>query len=95
MPPARCCSRGVWACSQPTDPLPGRIERLRERFADFSWHIQTALASVSRDEQVLCNPAEEVNLDHWHHGRVLNIPAFRERGHQLMHDSFAALIPEP
>ncbi|HLZ56175.1 MAG TPA: FAD-dependent oxidoreductase [Ktedonosporobacter sp.] len=144
------------------DPLPGRIERLRQRFADFRWHAQAALAALSHDEQVLCNPAEEVHLDHWHRGRVvligdaahagaptmaqagimamedayvlaevlrsaetveqalssyetrrrpratwvqqqshtiqesiLNIPAFRERGHQLMHDSFAALIPEP
>ena len=144
------------------DPLPGRIERLRQRFAGFRWHVQAALTALSHDEQVLCNPAEEVNLDHWHRGRVvligdaahagaptmaqagimamedayvlaevlrsaetveqalssyetrrrpratwvqqqshtiqesiLNIPAFRERGHQLMHDSFAALIPEP
>ena len=144
------------------DPLPGRIERLRQRFAGFGGHVQAALSALSRDEQVLCNPAEEVKLDHWHRGRVvligdaahagaptmaqagimgmedayvlaevlrsaetveqaldsyetrrkpratwvqqqsraiqesiLSTPAFRERGHQLMHDSFAPLIPEP
>lgn len=144
------------------DPLPGRIERLRQRFADFRWHVQAALAALSQDEQVLCNPADEVHLGHWHRGRVvligdaahagaptmaqagimamedafvlaevlrsaetveqalstyetrrrpratwaqqqshtiqqsiLSIPEFRERRHQLMYDSFAALIPEP
>ena len=149
------------------DPLPGRLARLRQRFVGFGGHVQQCLAALSRDEQVLCNPAEEVNLDHWHRGRVVLIgdaahagaptmaqagimamedayvlaevlrsaetveraldsyetrrkpratwvqqhsrviqesmlmppaernPAFRERGNQMMHDSFEALIPEP
>jgi 2-polyprenyl-6-methoxyphenol hydroxylase-like FAD-dependent oxidoreductase len=149
------------------DPLPGRLARLRKRFAGFGGHVQQCLAALSRDEQVLCNPAEEVKLDHWHRGRVVLIgdaahagaptmaqagimamedayvladrlrsaetveralgsyesrrkpratwaqqqsrviqdsmlmqpaernPAFRERGNQMMHDSFEALIPEP
>jgi FAD-dependent urate hydroxylase len=149
------------------DPLPGRLARLRKRFAGFGGHVQQCLAALSRDEQVLCNPAEEVNHDHWHRGRVVLIgdathagaptmaqagimamedayvlaevlrsaetveralssyetrrkpratwvqqhsrviqesmlmppaernPAFRERGNQMMHDSFEALIPEP
>ena len=144
------------------DPLPERMARLRQRFAGFGWHVPAALAALSHDEQVLCNPAEEVKLDRWHHGHVvligdaahagaptmaqagimgmedafvlaevlrsaetveqaldryetkrrpratwvqqqshtiqesiLNILAFRERGLQLMRDSFAPLIPEP
>jgi 2-polyprenyl-6-methoxyphenol hydroxylase-like FAD-dependent oxidoreductase len=144
------------------DPVPGRIARLRQRFAGFGEHVQAALSSLESDEQVYCNPAEEVNLDRWHRGRVvligdaahagaptmaqlgimgmedayvlaevlrsaetveqaldryetrrkpratwvqqqsraiqesiLHTPAFRERGHQLMRDSFAPLIPEP
>jgi 2-polyprenyl-6-methoxyphenol hydroxylase-like FAD-dependent oxidoreductase len=144
------------------DPLPGRIARLRQRFAGFGEHVQAALSALSQDEQVYCNPAEEVNLDRWHRGRVvligdaahagaptmaqlgimgmedayvlaevlrsaetveqgldryetrrkpratwvqqqsraiqesiLDIPTFRERGHHLMRESFARLIPEP
>ena len=55
------------------DPRPGRIARLRQRFAGFGGHVPQCLAALSRDEQVLCNPAEEVNLDHWYRGRVVLI----------------------
>jgi 2-polyprenyl-6-methoxyphenol hydroxylase-like FAD-dependent oxidoreductase len=149
------------------DPVPGRLTRLRKRFAGFGRHVQECLAAISSDEQIHCGPIEEVNLDHWHRGRVVLIgdaahagaptmaqagimamedayvltevllraetveraldsyetrrkpratwvqqqsrgllesilvpptlrnPAFRERGNQGMHDSFAPLIPEP
>ncbi len=149
------------------DPLQGRLERFRERFASFGGQVQQCLAALSSDEQIYCGPAEVMQPDHWHHGRVVLIgdaahagaptmaqggsmamedayvlaeilrraetvesaldsyetrrkprttwvqqqsrgilesylmppsqrnPAFRERGNQMMHDSFEPLIPEP
>jgi FAD-dependent urate hydroxylase len=149
------------------EPVQGRLERFRKRFAAFGGHVQQCLSALSRDEQVYCIPAEEVQLDYWHRGRVVLIgdaahagaptmaqagimamedayvlaallrsaetveraldsfesrrkprvtwvqqqsramvesyltppaernPFFRERGNQMMHGSFEALIPEP
>ena len=77
------------------DPLPGRLERFRKRFAGFDGHVQECLAALSRDEQVYCNPAEEVRLDHWHRGRVVLIgdaahagpPTLAQGGSMAMEDA--------
>jgi 2-polyprenyl-6-methoxyphenol hydroxylase-like FAD-dependent oxidoreductase len=78
------------------DPLPGRLERLRQRFAGFGGYVQQCLTALSRDEQVLCNPAEEVKLDHWHRGRVVLIgdaahagaPTMAQAGIMAMEDAY-------
>ena len=78
------------------DPLAGRLARLRQRFADFGEPVQQCLAALSRDEQVLCNPAEEINLDHWYRGRVVLIgdaahagaPTMAQAGIMGMEDAF-------
>ena len=149
------------------DPMHGRLERFRKRFADFGGQVQECLATISNDEQIYCGPVEEVQSDRWHRDRVVLIgdaahagtltmaqggcmamedayvlagmlrgaetvesaldsyetrrklrvtwvqqqsrgilesylmpssqrnPAFRVRGKQAIHDSFAPLIPEP
>jgi 2-polyprenyl-6-methoxyphenol hydroxylase-like FAD-dependent oxidoreductase len=158
---------GAVGMPRTSDPLQGRLERFRKRFAGFGGHVQQCLAALSRDEQIHCGPIEEVQLDHWHRGHVVLIgdaahagaptmgqggimamedayvlaallrgaetaeraldsyetrrkpratwvqqqsrsllesflmppaqrnPVFRERGNQMMHDSFAPLIPAP
>lgn len=55
------------------DPVQGRLARLRKRFADFGGPVQVCLAALSRDEQIYCGPAEWVEVDHWHRGRVVLI----------------------
>lgn len=78
------------------DPVPGRLARLRKRFAGFGRHVQECLAALSRDEQIYCNPAEEVQLDHWHRGRVVLIgdaahagaPTMAQAGIMAMEDAY-------
>ena len=78
------------------DPLPGRLARLRQRFAGFGGYVGQCLAALSADEQVLCNPADEVNLDHWHRGRVVLIgdaahagaPTMAQAGIMAMEDAY-------
>jgi 2-polyprenyl-6-methoxyphenol hydroxylase-like FAD-dependent oxidoreductase len=78
------------------DPLQGRLERLRKRFAGFGRHVQECLAALSSDEQIHCGPIEEVNLDHWHHGRVVLIgdaahaatPTMAQGGIMAMEDAY-------
>lgn len=53
------------------DPLDGRLERLRERFAAFAPIVQQYLASLERDEQIHCAAMEWVNTDEWCTGRVV------------------------
>jgi 2-polyprenyl-6-methoxyphenol hydroxylase-like FAD-dependent oxidoreductase len=52
------------------DPLEGRLERLRSRFATFGGRVQAYLASLERDDQVICSAMEWMRLDRWHTGRV-------------------------
>lgn len=52
------------------DPLEGRLERLRQRFASFGGPVPKALAAIPSDEAVLHNDLEEVRLQHWAKGRV-------------------------
>ena len=63
--------------------------------SNITWCKALSLGEGS-DEQVLCNPAEEVNLDHWHHGRVVLIgdaahagaPTMAQAGIMAMEDAY-------
>jgi 2-polyprenyl-6-methoxyphenol hydroxylase-like FAD-dependent oxidoreductase len=78
------------------DPLRGRLERVRQRFADFGGPVQQYLASLSCDEQLHCGPIEWVKLDRWHSGRVVLIgdaahagpPTMAEGGCMAMEDAY-------
>jgi 2-polyprenyl-6-methoxyphenol hydroxylase-like FAD-dependent oxidoreductase len=53
------------------DPVEGRLERLRQRFATFGPAVQEYLASLERDEQVHCAAMEWVDVEEWYAGRVV------------------------
>jgi 2-polyprenyl-6-methoxyphenol hydroxylase-like FAD-dependent oxidoreductase len=53
------------------DPLEGRLERLRNRFAIFSGCVQEYLASLEHDDQVICSAMEWMQSEKWHSGRVV------------------------
>jgi 2-polyprenyl-6-methoxyphenol hydroxylase-like FAD-dependent oxidoreductase len=53
------------------DPLEGRFERLRNRFTRFGSRVQEYLASLERDDQVICSAMEWMELEKWHAGRVV------------------------
>jgi 2-polyprenyl-6-methoxyphenol hydroxylase-like FAD-dependent oxidoreductase len=53
------------------DPLVGRLERLRNRFAMFGDRVQAFLASLERDDQVICSAMEWMDCEQWHSGRVV------------------------
>lgn len=55
------------------DPLPGRLERFRRRFAGFGGPVPAYLAALQGDEQLHVGPVEWVELDPWHAGRVVLI----------------------
>src|SRR5919198_1145338 len=55
------------------DPVKGRLERLRKRFAEFGTVVRDYLASLESDEQVHCSPIEWVEVERWHAGRVVLI----------------------
>jgi 2-polyprenyl-6-methoxyphenol hydroxylase-like FAD-dependent oxidoreductase len=52
------------------DPMDGRLERFRDRFADFGGPVPAYLAALEHDEQLHVGPFEWVELDRWHTGRV-------------------------
>jgi 2-polyprenyl-6-methoxyphenol hydroxylase-like FAD-dependent oxidoreductase len=56
-----------------SDPLTGRLQRFRDRFADFGGPVPAYLAALERDEQLHVGPMEWVDLDRWHSGRVVLI----------------------
>jgi FAD-dependent urate hydroxylase len=78
------------------DPVQGRLERIRKRFADFSGQVQECLAAISSDEQIYCGPIEWVKPDRWHCGRVVLIgdaahagpPTMAEGGCMAMEDAY-------
>jgi 2-polyprenyl-6-methoxyphenol hydroxylase-like FAD-dependent oxidoreductase len=47
------------------DPLEGRLERVRRRFAAFGGAVPAYLASLIHDEQLHCAPIEWVELEQW------------------------------
>jgi FAD-dependent urate hydroxylase len=56
---------------QMRDPLPGRLERFRDRFSGFGDPVPEYLASLETDEQLHFGSIEWVELDSWHAGRVV------------------------
>jgi FAD-dependent urate hydroxylase len=55
------------------DPVEGRLERLRARFAGFGSSVQDYLHRLASDEQVHCSPIEWVEQERWYRGRVVLI----------------------
>ena len=78
------------------DPLEGRLERLRDRFAGFGGPVPAYLAALECDEQLHVAPMEWVEPDRWHTGRVVLIgdaahadaPNMAEGGCMAMEDAF-------
>lgn len=64
--------------------LSGRLERVRCRFAAFGGAVPAYLAALSRDEQLHCAPIEWVDLQQWHHGRVVLIGDAAHAGPPMM-----------
>src|SRR5215217_538387 len=55
------------------DPLAGRLERFRHRFAGFGGPVPVYLSALEHDEQLHAGPIEWVEPDRWHSGRVVLI----------------------
>jgi 2-polyprenyl-6-methoxyphenol hydroxylase-like FAD-dependent oxidoreductase len=53
------------------DPLEGRLDRLRNRFAKFGSRVQEYLGSLERDNEVICSAMKWMELEKWHSGRVV------------------------
>ena len=53
------------------DPLKGRLQRLHNRFRKFGSPVQQYLASLERDDQIICSAMEWMELEKWHVGRVV------------------------
>ena len=78
------------------DPVRGRLERFRKRFAGFGGPVPAYLAALECDQQLHVGPFEWVELDRWHTGRVVLIgdaahahpPNMGEGGCMAMEDAF-------
>jgi 2-polyprenyl-6-methoxyphenol hydroxylase-like FAD-dependent oxidoreductase len=55
------------------DPLVGRLDRFRRRFAGFGAPVPAYLAALQSDQQLHFGPFERVELDEWYRGRVVLI----------------------
>jgi 2-polyprenyl-6-methoxyphenol hydroxylase-like FAD-dependent oxidoreductase len=53
------------------DPLEGRLGRLRKRFATFGGRVQEYIASLERDDQVICSVMEWMEFEKLYTGRVV------------------------
>lgn len=51
----------------------GRLQRLRRRFVGFGGFVQDYLAALPGDDAIHCGPIEWLELEQWHHGRVVLI----------------------
>jgi 2-polyprenyl-6-methoxyphenol hydroxylase-like FAD-dependent oxidoreductase len=77
------------------DPLEGRLGRLRKRFATFGGRVQEYLASLERDDQVICSAMEWMEFEKWHTGRVVLVgdaahassPMMGQGGNMAMEDA--------
>jgi 2-polyprenyl-6-methoxyphenol hydroxylase-like FAD-dependent oxidoreductase len=60
-------------CIEPRfhDPVEGRLERLRVRFANFGPRVQEYLAALERDDQIICSAMEWVPVEKVFSGRVV------------------------
>jgi len=78
------------------DPVQGRLERFRKRFAGFGGQVQECLAAISSDKQIYCGPIEWVKIDYWRRGRIVLIgdaahagpPTMAEGGCMAMEDAY-------
>jgi 2-polyprenyl-6-methoxyphenol hydroxylase-like FAD-dependent oxidoreductase len=55
------------------DPIVGRLERFRARYAAFGGPVQEVVAALQRDEQLHFGPTELVQLESTYSGRVVVI----------------------
>ena len=77
------------------DPLEGRLDRLRNRFATFGGRVQEYLASLKRDDQVICSAMEWMELEKLYTGRVVLVgdaahassPMMGQGGNMAMEDA--------
>jgi 2-polyprenyl-6-methoxyphenol hydroxylase-like FAD-dependent oxidoreductase len=53
------------------DPVEGRLDRLRARFAAFGPEVKEYLGALTSDEQVHCSPIEWLERPAWRAGRVV------------------------
>ena len=53
------------------DPLEGRLERARARFAGFGPRVQEYLTALDRDDQIICSAMEWVPVTEVYRGRVV------------------------
>jgi 2-polyprenyl-6-methoxyphenol hydroxylase-like FAD-dependent oxidoreductase len=64
---------GNLTCAPLHDPVAGRGDRLRERFAGFGAPVQEYLAALARDADIHCSPVEWLPGTTWGGGRVVLI----------------------
>jgi hypothetical protein len=62
------------------DPPEGRLDRLRKRFAAFGVRVQEYMASLDRDDQVICSAMEWMESKDgtavgWYWSAMLPVPA--------------------
>jgi 2-polyprenyl-6-methoxyphenol hydroxylase-like FAD-dependent oxidoreductase len=55
------------------DPLVGRLDRFRRRFAEFEGPVPEYLAALQSDQQLHVGPIEWVDVEPWYRGRVVLI----------------------
>jgi 2-polyprenyl-6-methoxyphenol hydroxylase-like FAD-dependent oxidoreductase len=55
------------------DPLTGRLDRFRRRFAEFGGPVPAYLSALQSDRDLHFGPIEWVELDEWYRGRVVLI----------------------
>ena len=78
------------------DPVAGRLERLRTRFAGFGPGVQEYLAALERDDQIICSAMEWVPVDRVYSGKVVLVgdaahassPMLGQGGCMAMEDAF-------
>lgn len=67
------CFTTANAAADTEDPEAGRVERFRERFAEFGGFAPAALEQVHRPDQLIHNDLGDLPKHSWHKGRVLLI----------------------
>jgi 2-polyprenyl-6-methoxyphenol hydroxylase-like FAD-dependent oxidoreductase len=55
------------------DPMEGRLDRMRRRFANLGGAVPSFLAALQKDEDVRYDVIEWVDAERWHDGRVVLI----------------------
>jgi 2-polyprenyl-6-methoxyphenol hydroxylase-like FAD-dependent oxidoreductase len=78
------------------DPVEGRLDRLREQFADLGPAVMDYLACLHGDEQIRCSPIEWIEQEAWHTRRIVLVgdaahassPMMGQGGCQAMEDAW-------